>query len=148
MFNPRLSSPSRPIAVALLLAAVGLPLVGTGCSGPQPVRHEPVAARNLVQEADAALARAVEEVRRGRLQSAAEHTAEAQDLAQNPTQKRQAQSLDQLIAGARAMLKGDARAAGKAWARITDPGLKQEVHLLADRIGIDVPVVVASSKES
>ena len=55
--------------------------------------------------------------------------------------------MDQLLAGARAMNAGDATGAGRSWARIRDRKLRQEVTVLADRMGIEVPVVVAAAPE-
>lgn len=149
MITTNFSKPfTRCLGAWALVATVVVPgLATTGCST-GPVATDPHPTRQLTKDADAVLAEAVAAVRRGDLDQAADRIAQAQRMAQTPNQTRQAQSLHHLVVGARAMLAGDARGAGQAWARIGDPALRKEVHLLADRIDIDVPVVVASNPES
>ena len=135
---------SRRVAPALLCMALGLTFaVGTGCASNK--RPAPTLNAELVRQADQNLALAVAATRSGHLDDAERYSAEARRLAQTPDQTVRAQSLDQLLAGARAMSAGDAAGAGRSWARIRDRKLRQEVTVMADRMGIEVPVVVAAT---
>jgi|GEM_PF-2629200 len=134
---------ARRFAPALMCMALGLTFAaGTGCAGK---RDAPAFNADLVRQADSKLSLAVAATRSGNLDDAERYSAEARQLAQTPDQTVRAQSMDQLLAGARAMSAGDAAGAGRCWARIRDRKLRQEVTVLADRMGIDVPVVVAAT---
>ena len=135
---------SRRVAPALLCMALGLTFAtGTGCASKQ--RPAPTLNAELVRQADHNLSLAIAATRSGNLDEAERYSAEARRLAQTPDQIVRAQSLDQLLAGARAMSAGDAAGAGRSWARIRDRKLRQEVTVMADRMGIEVPVVVAAT---
>ena len=145
--TPQTASPSRRrLAPALLCMALGLTsATGVGCASKKPV---PSFDTQLARQADTHLSLAVDATRSGNLDDAEHYTAEARRLAQTPDQTVRAQSMDQLLAGARAMNAGDAAGAGRSWARIRDRKLRQEVTVPADRMGIEVPVVVAAAPEN
>ena len=56
-------------------------------------------------------------------------------------QKRQVESMERLITGAKAMMNGDVETAKAEWSKISDPRLNREVRMKADDVlNIDVPI--------
>ena len=55
--------------------------------------------------------------------------------------------LDELVAGAKAMMTGDVTAAKQQWADIDDPRFNREVRVKADAMmGVKVPLVAAAKE--
>jgi hypothetical protein len=77
----------------------------------------------------------------GDLDQAKVHLSAARAGPGSPARDLKVQSLQQLIAGAEALMEGDAEGARAAWSRIQDPTLRTEVRHKARLIGINVPVV-------
>ena len=88
------------------------------------------------------MADSVRAVQKGRLDEASEHLDSACDCAKSYEQKRQLQSMQELIEGSKAMMDGNAAHARASWSQIRDPHLNREVRKKADSvIGIEVPMI-------
>ena len=84
----------------------------------------------------------VSAVQAGQLDQAAELLDSVSDCAKSYKQKRQLESMQELIEGSRAMMNGNATQAKASWSQIRDPQLNREVRIKADSvIGIEVPMI-------
>lgn len=90
----------------------------------------------------------VDSVQAGDVDTAETHLAEARKNAETYEDKRIVKSIDDLVAGAKAMMTGDVDTAKQQWSDIDDPGFNREVRVKADALmGVKVPLV-AAAKES
>ena len=84
----------------------------------------------------------VRAVQAGELEQAEGCIENAKKNARGYEQQRQVQSMEQLIAGAQAMMDGRVELAKAAWSEIADPRLNLEVRRQADAVmGVEVPMI-------
>ncbi|MBL4699858.1 MAG: hypothetical protein JKX85_01240 [Phycisphaeraceae bacterium] len=118
----------------LLLAALTSLLLLPGCSSTQKVD---LARQERFQTA---LRQCTKAINKGDLDNAQTHLAKVNKNALNHSEKRKAQSLTKLVAGAQALVDGDAKLARNEWSNIADPRLARQVRTRAKLIDVTVPL--------
>jgi hypothetical protein len=115
------------MALAVLLAMAGL--LG-GCQNKNNIAYQ------------MHLEKSVNLLRAGDVDGASQSVDAARLYAKSYDQKRSLESMDQLIGGSMAMLKGDVTQAKNDWSNIADPHLSREVRVKANVVmGVKVPLV-------
>lgn len=93
------------------------------------------------------LAASMEAVNAGDLQGAKQSLEAGCGCAKEYEQKRLCSSMEELIAGAEAMMAGNVAQAKTAWSKIEDPQLSREVRVKASAVmGLEVPMVPAEKR--
>lgn len=128
--NPRPRAALARAGIGGLLLAAGLTL--GGCEYTQRQVQTQLFRGHIIDSTEA--------IRRGELGRAEVHLASARQLAEGPSQHEKVRSLETLIEGAEALLRGDGDAAAASWSMIEDPRLRREVRLKARSLDIEVPL--------
>ena len=89
-----------------------------------------------------------EAINAGDLEQAREHVRDAASWAVGPSEEQKVDSLEKLIAGAEALLAGEADEAQRQWAQIEDRELSAEVRGKARLVGMAVSDPVLTIEES
>jgi len=126
------------LSCALPLAAAAVLL--TGCQSTPSVDAAVLRQQTFEHELEQSTAA----IRAGDLDDARGHVDHAAANASSPREHEKAESLSRLIAGAQALMDGDAAAARTEWSLIDDPVLRGEVRAKARRVGFDVPATPES----
>ena len=123
---------ARVLERASVLMVLWLVMLGSGCQSQQ---RSVTLRQGLNQSVDA--------VHAGDLQAARTELDGVKGKAKSFEEKRLVQSVDELIAGAKALMAGDVTEAKLAWSKIEDPQLNREVRVKASAVmDLDVPMVV------